>query len=187
MKNFFRGILIIILIFAMLFGVLLIGYILGSGNNKPQTQTVEISSPITITNGDMEIQNEINLLPTYVINEFSKDGFIDVVTDTEYDNVSGLYYPLNNEIVIDCDYIKYATLHEFGHYVDTKCGYLSETDDFIQIYNQEMCLVSEYCQSDSGEFFAETFKMYLHDELGANLLIYDYMEQLISDIEQNGF
>lgn len=55
-----------------------------------------------------------------------------------------------------------AMLHEFGHYLDWKCGFPSRTDTFKELYEKENILMETNPHiNDPTEFFAEVFKYWL--------------------------
>ena len=58
-----------------------------------------------------------------------------------------------------------AMLHEFGHYLDWKCGFPSRTDTFKELYEKENILMETNPHiNDPTEFFAEVFQEWLrHD------------------------
>ena len=65
--------------------------------------------------------------------------------------------------------IKFSTIHEFGHYFDRFKGFVSQSYDFQQIYNQDD---REFCNhvgiaintTSSEEFFAESFAAYVNKQ-----------------------
>jgi len=64
--------------------------------------------------------------------------------------------------------IKASTIHEFGHYLDRYCSYISETDAFLIIFEVEKNLFFEvdksaYHISTAPEYFAESFEWYLNN------------------------
>lgn len=65
-------------------------------------------------------------------------------------------------------YIRYATIHEFGHYFDRSKGMISMSYEFQHIYDTEdriFCTeVGTACNTDSAiEYFAESFACYVKD------------------------
>lgn len=188
MKKVILGILGIVLLSVLIFTIDIIARSMFAEADGTVNEVEEIQTEISVVGGDIEIQNELSLLPEIIQNEYASKGEIKVVLDMpDTPTVCGLYYPVSDDIYIKADSIEYATLHEIGHFVDYALGSISEAEYFINIYDNEKILVSEYCQSTPKEFFAETFKMYFHGELGENLLIHQYFDDLMIDIENGVF
>lgn len=188
MKKVILGISVFIVLGVLIFFVDIIARSMFAEADGSVNEVKEIQTEISVVGGDIEIQNELSLLPEIIQNEYASKGEIKVVLDMpDTPTVCGLYYPVSDDIYIKADSIEYATLHEIGHFVDYALGSISEAEYFINIYEQEKTLVSEYCQQNSKEFFAEAFKMYFHGELGESLLIHQYFDDLMIDIEKGMF
>jgi len=74
------------------------------------------------------------------------------------------------EIWVHCSAqaIEGALLHEFGHYLDRARGCVSDSDDFMSVFETEKNRFleiekNEYHISSTGEFFAECFELYLNN------------------------
>ena len=73
-------------------------------------------------------------------------------------------------------------IHEIGHMYDYLSGRLSTQDDFIQLYQAEKGMFTGLYASDSVEFFAETFRIYLTNPNTLKTqapLTYNYFKQLL--------
>lgn len=104
------------------------------------------------------ITYNMNKIPVDILSKLSEDGFVIGFTDT-LDVEGRIDY--NNRIITIKN--RKSLLHEIGHYVDFKCNRISDTDNFIKIYNQEKynTYENEYNISSNREYFAESFKNYI--------------------------
>lgn len=103
------------------------------------------------------ITYNISLIPSEVLKELSKDGYIIGFTDVLEVNGKISY---NNKII----YIKNrkSLLHEIGHYVDYKCDVISLSDNFIEVYRREKNNILDPAYNKSSkEYFAEMYKQYI--------------------------
>lgn len=114
-------------------------------------------------------------VPSSVLNAFQQDGWSIYVTDSDLDNryydgaygkLAGITVYNNKSIYVEDSKndINSALAHEFGHYVDSKSGFPSSTQQFMDIYNEEKYTFvdSTSCgdgheYSDPQEFFASVF------------------------------
>lgn len=116
--------------------------------------------------------NYIEKLPKAFINELTNEGWKFIITTRNIEdtyqsktkNTIGLtiyskkrIYVLNNE-----GYIASAVIHEFAHALDFLNDYISFSDEWIAIFNEERAQsgYAEYFISDSREFFAESVQQY---------------------------
>lgn len=120
--------------------------------------------------------NEIlNRLPYEILKEFQDNGWNFYLTDTnlanrfyagKFSSVQGTTDPNSLSIYIEDrdSAVEEATLHEFGHYVDFIRGGISETNEFVSIFNEESISFQNSFDCDFYydiyEFFAEGFSMY---------------------------
>ena len=83
-------------------------------------------------------------------------------------------------------YIKFATIHEFGHYLDRSKGFISQSYEFQKVYNAEdRKFCKQLCTSSNNdsavEYFAEAFNIYVHEKDAMKEvcpLTYNYFENL---------
>lgn len=117
--------------------------------------------------------SELLLLPEDIWKDFFRsNGQIIITHDLPVEEAVGTFSRKTfgtYKIYVSPDYIEYAMLHEIGHYVGyvqhiendsdfKKC--LSERDKVIhRVLND-----NQYFMED-GEYFAEIFKLYIHNEL----------------------
>lgn len=135
---------------------------------------------------------QLNLLPYKMIKEFyDNDWNIRIIKDSiEFhlgeripgpdDGFTGgitfwdtrtIYIPAGSPEGCDIPnwYIKFATIHEFGHYLDRSKGYISMSYEFQKIYNAEDRIFCENIGRASNtesciEYFAESFACYVNDD-----------------------
>ena len=117
-------------------------------------------------------------IPWELRKDFVKEGWNLIITDKnindEYYNgeikreLAGLTLLKEKKIYIShkSRHIRQAMVHEFGHYLDIKLGFVSETKEFKEIYEEEKEHIKEkwkfdgHASSNSQEFFAECFANY---------------------------
>ena len=134
--------------------------------------------PYIIVEGDpvngsySALLSKLSLLPPEIFNEFVLDGFKIKLMDQDVKSeaYSGQAAPAE-EVRACFDYEKKTmwvrdlyvseTLHEMGHFVNDKLGMVSESAQCYQLYLTEAHKVSSYAETNSREYFAESFKMYL--------------------------
>lgn len=104
------------------------------------------------------ITYNMNKIPGDILSKLSEDGFVIVFTSSLQ---LGGKIDYNNKIIT----IKNRTslLHEIGHYVDYKCGRISDTEEFRKVFDSEKYNIheTEYNISSNREYFAESFKNYI--------------------------
>lgn len=150
---------------------------------------------------DSNIQDEIinyaynywYKLPDNVRNRFRNDGWSIVLTNNSLKDeantlyeISGLTIPDEKTIKIKAEQssIRRALIHEIGHYIDYSLGYISETEDFIKLFNSESDNITWQSEAKftHKEFFAEAFRFYYSNEAKYSILLndtYKYMEEII--------
>ncbi len=116
--------------------------------------------------------NYIDKLPKSFIEEITQEGWTFIITTRNIENTYqsktkntiGLtiyskkrIYVSNNE-----GYIASAVIHELGHALDYSNNYISFSDEWISIYNEErkQSGYAEYFINDSREYFAESVQQY---------------------------
>ena len=143
--------------------------------------------------------NEVNKLPSNLINKFISDGWHIYVTDENiaevyfggtYSSVQGATIYESKTIVLanNATYIQNSLIHEIGHYVDFCRGYfLSDTPTFESIYNLEVeyfksRIVNSSCVRDQQEFFAEEFFYIYKDSSKCTEQAYNYISNVINSL-----
>lgn len=151
-----------------------------------------------------EANKQLALLPDYVLDAMDEDGVNLYVTDKDidsyfcdgqYGSVQGLTITQNHHTDIYIEdrekAVCNATLHEIGHWVDDYYEGLTNTNSFVEIYQEESAafqkafLINFYY--DCGEFFAEGFWKYLtaSDTLRDNCpQLYAYIDGVMMRIQQ---
>lgn len=116
------------------------------------------------------------IIPENVRNDFRENGWRIVITDkslsSELDigyEISGATIPSDKTIMIygsqSC--IRYALVHEMGHYIDFRYDFISKSNDFKKRYlengNKMLNYNSNYIQASFSEeeYFAELYRAYL--------------------------
>lgn len=128
------------------------------------------------------VNQELQKIPSYWLDTFVNSGWQMYVTDTDLDDTyyGGQYGAVMGSTHFDehviwledrDEVITEAVIHEFGHFVDCYYGFLSDTEEFINIYYAESDIFRNTfhvtCYYDQKEMFAEGFWKYLTD--GATL------------------
>lgn len=117
--------------------------------------------------------SELSLLPEDIWKDFFKsNGQIIITHDLPVEEAVGTFSRKTfgtYKIYVSPDYIEYAMLHEIGHYV----GYVQHIEndsDFKKCLSERDKVIhgvlndNQYFMED-GEYFAEIFKLYIHNEL----------------------
>lgn len=116
------------------------------------------------------------ITPQYVIRDLEKNGWKYEI-DKNMSNPFG-YTDIKNKIIKAKNYR--ILLHELGHYIDIKCGNVSQTDEFLKIYNleKEKSEFDEYYKFTPREYFAETYENMLENNLKSGESV-EYIKQVI--------
>lgn len=135
--------------------------------------TIEGNVSNSMRNKQLEYWDRV---PKSVRNAFAEDGWKFVLTDksiagtyygTELGSIAGLTNTVDKIIYIEDreNAIRRATVHEFGHYVDVAYGWISTSDEWIEIYRSEKDKLNEigrigdgHTTSSATEYFAEVFQ-----------------------------
>lgn len=133
----------------------------------------------------------LEMLPDNYLKSFIDNGWrIEIhssLGSNEWGNIGGITYLGENLIKLRADSIKWAILHEFGHYIDfiksTEGWWISDDSEFMGIYNNEVgnCGLSRYYTKDSLEYFAECFRHTYQNESRASKNFsntYNFIKQL---------
>ena len=114
-------------------------------------------------------------------------------TPIEY--LGGISFKQSKVIFLNEEYVDTSLLHEIGHAINSEYGFLSDTEEFKNIYESEKynfdCYVGdgdeEHCIKNTSEYFAEAFHQYL---LAADLLkedcpaTYNYIDSFLNNLHQ---
>ena len=127
--------------------------------------------------GDLGIEEMTPELPDILHKMFLEDGYDIVVRpDNDYfdstwgEHTAAFFNPDKKLIVMRRMYDNYIPYHEMGHYVDWKLSSFygckaSVTNAFLAIYDAESDSFNlsnaSYARSSPGEFFAQSFAMYI--------------------------
>lgn len=117
--------------------------------------------------------NYLYMIPENVRNDFKKQGWKIVLTDKSLSKeldisyeISGATVPKDKTILIygsqSC--IRYALVHEIGHYIDFRSNFISKTDSFRKLYIKHGDEMLEYNENyakasfSEEEYFAELYR-----------------------------
>lgn len=144
--------------------------------------TVYASCPIsesTDLTASTEAEKYYNMLPAALRNQFEADGWEIMISSVAAVNlasaafggvsgagyVAGFTHSLSRMIMLADTDAGGAMNHEMGHYFDYSLGTVSDSPNFLDIYQSEAAVFdggkNDYASSDSGEFFAEAFREYI--------------------------
>ena len=145
-----------------------------------KTLTTTVKKQVTVTtttinylrsgNPDyMKLMGTVNTqIPTKVGNAMKADGLKVVLNpNLSYD---GVYSASRNSIEMKNN-VDYCFMHEIGHYVDRKTGYVSGSTEFKNIFNSEKSKYKgfysdwnldsgNYARTRTSDYFAECFRDY---------------------------
>lgn len=143
---------------------------------KIMTQEYEVTEPPIVNEYPIENAFDVNLspylealaeVPTSIMQSFKKDGWYYAV---DFDYLIDLGNELGMPCIGACSYANKhiyvseasATLHEFGHYLDWKLGWVSRNSSF---YADESvaagAFMRDYALSTPQEYFADYFVYWL--------------------------
>lgn len=152
----------------------------------------------------VDIVNEkLSLLPPVLVEQFIEEGWYIYITtediastycDNKYSSVLAITdYKRKRIIVEDRDNIEEGTIeHEFGHILDYFNGKPCWSNEFMQIYSEEVNQFKEgipnsSCVRNEQEFFAETFCYLIIDDSKCTPKAKEFVKQtLIETISLNG-
>lgn len=124
------------------------------------------------------INNQLDMIPTSLIQQFQNDGWHIYCTDmnidatyynSQYGAVMGTTNYYEHRILIEDrqDAVTEAVIHEIGHWYDWHLGTVTDSDEFINIYNTETNAFKNtfnvHFYYDQKELFAEAFWKYITD------------------------
>lgn len=153
-----------------------------------------------IDNADSSLNSimykELNKIPSSLLNSFDNSGWKIYLTgedlasthfDHKYKSVQGLTNYKNKYILIEDEEYKInnSLIHEFGHYLDYSLNFVSNSDEFIKIYNDEVYefknnINNPNCVRDSREFFAEEFYYYIVDNTKCTDGAYKFIKKIVN-------
>jgi len=119
------------------------------------------------------------MIPENVRKDFKNQNWSIEITDENLGekyrltyNIIGITLPEEKVIKINNsqDSIRKALIHEVGHYIDYRLDFISNSEDFIKIYNDESKKLKDNINNfnktefNKKEFFAESFRIYIEDD-----------------------
>ena len=148
-------------------------------DNLTQYKFLRYSEDISIENLKIA-ENEISKLPYNLIETFnnkncsiqiSNENISSKYFNNLYNNVIGVTLTNSKQIIVENkkSSISKSISHEFGHFLDWYFKFPSMSQEFKEIYTEEINTFKEKipnasCVRNSTEFFAHTFYYYIKDQ-----------------------
>lgn len=162
--------------------------------------TIELDGDIT-SNILNYAYNYWYLIPENIRNDFLNQGWKLVITDKsiskEFDisyEVSGITLPKEKKIVIygsqSC--IRYALVHEVGHYIDIRNNFISRGIEFKDMYKRNGSKMLEYNSNyvqasySEEEYFAELYRAHLLGDYKMKLIFSNDIEFVLNSCNNIG-
>lgn len=116
------------------------------------------------------------LIPENIRNDFKNQGWTIILTDKSLSQDLGINYPISGVTIVEDKTVKicgnqscirYALVHEIGHYIDFRNNFVSRGDKFKEMYkssgNKMLEYNNNYVQASYSEeeYFAELYRAYL--------------------------
>lgn len=125
------------------------------------------------------------------VSDYIRNNNWQVASFVNKDKTVGITQFQDKTVIINVesiDSLQYVTLHELAHVYDFYCRdqsdvQVSQTDEFIEIYNSEKSWAQEYAQNSQGEYFAYSMAHYWSNpkQLETNAeRTYNYLKELNS-------
>ena len=119
--------------------------------------------------------------------DIGKDGYYNEGTETpDWSAVTVTWSDGHSNIYVEAGKrsIQQSMIHEIGHSVDYLLGEVSETEEFKNIYYDELkVMASAYYRGSEKEYFAEAFSYYYNFPEKRNLmpLTFEFIDDLVSE------
>lgn len=172
--------------------------------NEGMVDSLEETQYTVGTIGEVDMQNvnlletTLHLIPTELLNHYYKSGGKNCVTD---ENIGETYMNDTNQynaaivwgkmmiVVEDRPEAINGVIHEFGHYLDGVNNRPSASDEFCQIYQEEVetfkvNTIDGDCVYNQSEFFAQTFYYYILDPSKCTPKAYQFIESQLKILEE---
>ena len=173
-----------------------------TADEEPADQIGIIKADGNVSRGLLQYANNImGRVPSAVLNAFTQQGWSIYVTDSDlnarffdnqYGGVSGATVYADKAIYVNASKfnINDAMVHEFGHFIDSNCGFVSCTQEFTDIYNEEKNTFkyTNSCGdghefSNTVEYFASAFDEYIINPSGCQATApktYEYIQRTLA-------
>lgn len=175
----------IILVFVILLSSTMVTN--ASSFKKELIKVVSIANNNNYNNYVKDIENTTELLKSNCDNIFFTDENLNKKFNLNFDNCIVYAISFGKNIYIDTNYYnKNVVVHEMCHVYDYSNGWLSDSDDFQNLYKSENSnvSVSEGNKQNAYEFFASSGEMFFNNpEKLKNLsyLTYSYFNEIFSN------
>ena len=119
--------------------------------------------------------------------DIGKDGYYNEGTETpDWSAVTVTWSDGHSNIYVEAGKrsIQQSMIHEIGHSVDYLLGEVSESEEFKNIYYDELkVMASAYYRGSEKEYFAEAFSYYYNFPEKRNLmpLTFEFIDDLVSE------
>lgn len=172
------------------------------GQNRPNVAITALQNWAFEVDGDVSFTTKLlqrqylNKVPANIRDRFFQNGGRMILTTQDIavmtgspelkGRVLGAQNGFNILIMADDTAIRRCTLHEWGHFLDYQLKYVSRTEDFKQMYRDNInrwVYIGGY--GGLEEFFAEAFQQSILDEEYFSRKypdLYDFMQKNISNI-----
>ena len=119
------------------------------------------------------------LIPENIRNDFKNQGWTIILTDKSLSQDFGTNYNISGVTIIEDKTVKicgnqscirYALVHEIGHYIDYRSGFVSRQETFKRLYEENGDKLLEYNDNytkasySEEEYFAELYRAYILNE-----------------------
>lgn len=166
-------------------------YLFADYNAKKEYLVDAIQDETNSSESVEKVATEILKMPDSVWKQFFRnDGSIILTYDLPSEGIVGSFSMRavgSYRIYVSPDYIEYALLHEFGHYM----GYAKNVERdkrFEECLSEKEKAINGVLNNntyfdESSEYFSEMTKRYFHNEIGNDdfHLFCSYIEELLSD------
>lgn len=164
-------------------------------------ENYEIKVIGTVKNDYIEqVEENLELIPNEIMQSFINDGWKFYITtasineeyfENKYDDVLGVtsYKEKCIKVSNSEKAINFAVIHEMGHYFDYITNFSSNSDEFKEIYKDEIdefYLESGFVIQNEKEFFAQTFYYTIKDQSRCTPKALKYMKNQLNIFLKSG-
>lgn len=141
------------------------------------------------------------LIPENIRNDFKEQGWTIVLTDKSLSQDLGINYPISGVTIMQDKTIKicgnqscirYALVHEIGHYIDYRSNFVSRQETFKKLYEENGDKLLEYNNNyiqasySEEEYFAELYRAYILNEYKIKFMFSDDINYVVNMSNQIG-
>lgn len=141
------------------------------------------------------------LIPENIRNDFRNQGWTIILTSKSLSQDLGLGYPISGITLIkdraikicgNQSCIRYALVHEVGHYIDYRSNFVSRQKTFRELYEKNGDKILEYNKNyisadySEEEYFAELYRAYILNEYKIKFILSDDINYVVNISNQIG-